>query len=258
MAKDKLMSFLSSSIGNGAVANGGSSSSLSSGAAASTVNAGGVALAAGVGGINGHPAAGSIVTSMGLFHLTNGYHRYDHSIQSAGSPQSAHQSPPPPHPLAAATAAAAASPAAANLDLDLTGVSVNSVAAAGNIPFSHSDYSLHNFSVATTAGGGGSGVTSPASAAAAATAALMSESDMQDLSLEIEKERHEYLEKSKTLQEQLRTLKSEIDELKVDEKVSVLDQLHREQAEQGDTKYSTIQKVKRGSMQSRVAFFEEL
>ncbi len=27
---------------------------------------------------------------------------------------------------------------------------------------------------------------------------------------------------------------------------------------QGDTKYSTIQKVKRGSMQSRVAFFEEL
>ena len=83
-------------------------------------------------------------------------------------------------------------------------------------------------------------------------------SDLQDLSLEIEKERQEYLEKSKHLQEQLKTLKTEIDDLKVDEKVSVLDQLHQEQQESGDNKYSTIQKVKRGSTQSRVAFFEEL
>ncbi len=82
--------------------------------------------------------------------------------------------------------------------------------------------------------------------------------DLQDLSLEIEKERHEYLEKSKHLQEQLKTLKSEIEELKVDDRVSVLDQLHKEQQESGDNKYSTIQKVKRGSTQSRVAFFEEL
>jgi len=58
------------------------------------------------------------------------------------------------------------------------------------------------------------------------------------------------------LQEQLRTLKLDIEELKVED--SALDAYHREQAEQGDTKYSTIQKVKRGSMQSRVAFFEEL
>ena len=85
-----------------------------------------------------------------------------------------------------------------------------------------------------------------------------SNSDLQDLSLEIEKERQEYLEKSKHLQEQLKTLKTEIDDLKVDEKVSVLDQLHQEQQESGDNKYSTIQKVKRGSTQSRVAFFEEL
>ena len=42
----------------------------------------------------------------------------------------------------------------------------------------------------------------------------------------IEKERQEYLEKSKHLQEQLKTLKTEIDDLKVDEKVSVLDQLY--------------------------------
>ena len=87
---------------------------------------------------------------------------------------------------------------------------------------------------------------------------LYSESDLQDLSLEIEKERYEYLEKSKHLHDQLRTLKSEIEELKVDDKVDVMDQLHDEQQEQGETKYSTIQKVKRGSTQSRVAFFEEL
>ncbi|CAB4070018.1 NF2 [Lepeophtheirus salmonis] len=87
---------------------------------------------------------------------------------------------------------------------------------------------------------------------------LMSESDMDQLSLEIERERFEYLEKSKHLQEQLKTLKSEIEELKVDDKTSPLDAIHRELFEQGDNKYSTIQKVKRGSTTSRVAFFEEL
>jgi len=87
---------------------------------------------------------------------------------------------------------------------------------------------------------------------------LMTESDMEALSLEIERERFEYLEKSKHLQDQLHTFKSEIEELKVDDKVTVLDKIHSEQQQQGDTKYSTIQKVKRGSTQSRVAFFEEL
>ena len=38
---------------------------------------------------------------------------------------------------------------------------------------------------------------------------------MEALSLEIERERWQYLEKSKTLQDQLITFKSEIDELKV-------------------------------------------
>jgi len=87
---------------------------------------------------------------------------------------------------------------------------------------------------------------------------LMTENDMEALSLEIERERFEYLEKSKHLQDQLHTFKSEIEDLKVDDKVTVLDKLHTEQQQQGDTKYSTIQKVKRGSTQSRVAFFEEL
>ena len=71
-----------------------------------------------------------------------------------------------------------------------------------------------------------------AAAASASASAFLGESDLQDLSLEIERERSEYLEKSKSLQEQLRTLKNEIEELKLDDRVSVLDQLHREQAEQ--------------------------
>jgi len=87
---------------------------------------------------------------------------------------------------------------------------------------------------------------------------LMTDNDMEALSLEIEKEKYEYLEKSKHLQTQLQTFKSEIDDLKLDEKVTELDKLHSQQQTEGENKYSTIQKVKRGSTSSRVAFFEEL
>jgi len=87
---------------------------------------------------------------------------------------------------------------------------------------------------------------------------LMTENDMEALSLEIERERFQYLEKSKHLQDQLITFKSEIEDLKVEDQLSDLDKLHSEQQTQGENKYSTIQKVKRGSTSSRVAFFEEL
>ena len=85
---------------------------------------------------------------------------------------------------------------------------------------------------------------------------------LQALSLEIEKEKFEYLEKSKHLQDQLQTFKSEIDDLKLDEKVTKddltkvkdgkfkkiaqvtdLDKLHSQQQTEGENKYSTIQKV---------------
>jgi len=87
---------------------------------------------------------------------------------------------------------------------------------------------------------------------------LMTGDDMEALSLEIEREKFEYLEKSKHLQDQLQTFKSEIDDLKLDEKVTELDKIHSQQRNEGENKYSTIQKVKRGSTSSRVAFFEEL
>ena len=66
---------------------------------------------------------------------------------------------------------------------------------------------------------------------------------MEALSLEIEREKFEYLEKSKHLQDQLQTFKSEIDDLKLDEKVTELDKIHSQQKNEGQNKYSTIQKV---------------
>lgn len=68
--------------------------------------------------------------------------------------------------------------------------------------------------------------------------------DVEQLSLEIEKERVEYLEKSKQVQEQLRDLRSEIEELKVEEKATELDNLHDEQVRLGENKYSTLKKVR--------------
>lgn len=87
---------------------------------------------------------------------------------------------------------------------------------------------------------------------------LLAHADVDQLSLEIEKERVEYLEKSKHLQNQLRELRSEIEVLKVGEKQTELDHIHDEQVRLGETKYSTLRRVKSGSTKSRVAFFEEL
>ena len=64
---------------------------------------------------------------------------------------------------------------------------------------------------------------------------------MQALSLEIEKEKYEYLEKSKHLQSQLQTFKSEIDDLKLDEKVG-LNFIGDIQSSQGLLIYSVYQK----------------
>ncbi|KAK9884192.1 hypothetical protein WA026_005145 [Henosepilachna vigintioctopunctata] len=87
---------------------------------------------------------------------------------------------------------------------------------------------------------------------------LLQNADADQLSLEIEKERVDYLEKSKHLQNQLRELRSEIAVLKVGEKQTDFDQLHDEQIKLGENKYSTLKKSKSGSTKSRVAFFEEL
>ena len=87
---------------------------------------------------------------------------------------------------------------------------------------------------------------------------FLADADVSQLSLEIEQENRKYHEQSRNLQEQLQTFRQEIDKLKVDDNLTNMDKLHKEQQDQGNNKYSTIQKVKRGSTQSRVEIFEEL
>ncbi|XP_023965321.1 merlin isoform X6 [Chrysemys picta bellii] len=84
------------------------------------------------------------------------------------------------------------------------------------------------------------------------------DTDMKRLSMEIEKEKVEYMEKSKHLQEQLNELKTEIEALKLKERETALDILHNENADRGNSKHNTIKKLTLQSTKSRVAFFEEL
>ncbi|XP_019741347.1 merlin isoform X1 [Hippocampus comes] len=84
------------------------------------------------------------------------------------------------------------------------------------------------------------------------------DTDMKRLSMEIEKEKVEYMEKSKHLQEQLNELKTEIESLKLKERQTPLDVVHDHNAERGTSKHSTFKKLTLQSTKSRVAFFEEL
>ncbi|XP_047237813.1 NF2, moesin-ezrin-radixin like (MERLIN) tumor suppressor a isoform X2 [Girardinichthys multiradiatus] len=84
------------------------------------------------------------------------------------------------------------------------------------------------------------------------------DTDMKRLSMEIEKEKVEYMEKSKHLQEQLNELKTEIESLKLKERESSLDIIHSQNTEQGTSKHSNFKKLTLQSTKSRVAFFEEL
>lgn len=87
---------------------------------------------------------------------------------------------------------------------------------------------------------------------------LVTDTDVAQLSLEIERERMEYLEKSRFLQEQLQGLKTEIEVLKVEEKLTPFDRLYRDCLLRGENKYETLRKTKSGTTKARVAFFEEL
>jgi merlin len=65
--------------------------------------------------------------------------------------------------------------------------------------------------------------------------------DINDISLEIERERTEMLSKSKQIQSQLKGLRSEIEMLKISE--SEFDRINAEQLKTGDNKYSTLKKA---------------
>lgn len=64
------------------------------------------------------------------------------------------------------------------------------------------------------------------------------------------------MEKSKQVQNKLQLLRSEIELLKIDD--NHFDLISAEQLKTGETKYSTLKKLKSGSTKARVAFFEEL
>lgn len=87
---------------------------------------------------------------------------------------------------------------------------------------------------------------------------LIQETEMEEISREIERERVEYLTKSKQVQNQLRDLRTEIELLKKSDELCPFDLISAEQIRLGETKYSTLKKVKEGSTKARVAFFEEL
>lgn len=84
--------------------------------------------------------------------------------------------------------------------------------------------------------------------------------DVEKLDLEIEKERIEYHEKWRRLQNQLKEMRSELEVLKVEEKLTPLDRIYEENygVKIGQTKYSTLQRTKSGSTKARVSFFEQL
>ncbi|TRY87494.1 hypothetical protein DNTS_035316 [Danionella cerebrum] len=69
------------------------------------------------------------------------------------------------------------------------------------------------------------------------------DTDMKRLSMEIEKEKVEYMEKSKHLQEQLNELKTEIESLKLKERETPLDVLHNDNREKGTSKQSNFKKT---------------
>lgn len=56
----------------------------------------------------------------------------------------------------------------------------------------------------------------------------------------------------------MRTLRSEIELLKIAENQCPLDKISAEQIRSGETKHSTLKKLKSGPTKARVAFFEEL
>lgn len=80
--------------------------------------------------------------------------------------------------------------------------------------------------------------------------------DISDISLEIEKERIEYLAKSKQVQSQLKGLRNEIELLKISE--TEFDKINAEQLRLGENKYSTLKKAIKSSTKHKVAFYEEL
>ncbi|XP_069768174.1 NF2, moesin-ezrin-radixin like (MERLIN) tumor suppressor b isoform X2 [Narcine bancroftii] len=86
------------------------------------------------------------------------------------------------------------------------------------------------------------------------------DTDMKRLSMEIERERVEYMEKSKHLQEQLKELKTEIEALKLEERHANMGIPSTETMEFSDNAYTPLSNLNLQSVtaKTQVAFLEEL
>ncbi|XP_052227279.1 merlin-like isoform X2 [Dreissena polymorpha] len=91
-----------------------------------------------------------------------------------------------------------------------------------------------------------------------ASCELLVNTDMAQLSLELEHEKVEYTEKSRHLQEHLRELKSEIEVLKKEDAEYSLDHLYQASRMFGQNKYSTLRTASSNTTRSRVNMFEDL
>nr|BAF49216.1 Mt-merlin [Molgula tectiformis] len=83
-------------------------------------------------------------------------------------------------------------------------------------------------------------------------------SEMQHLSQEIEKERMEYQAKSKHIEQQLAMLKTEIEGLKVDEKMTPLDHMYTENSLKGAVKYQSLNQAKESTPEQRLQLYNKL
>ena len=84
------------------------------------------------------------------------------------------------------------------------------------------------------------------------------DTDVEKMTQELERESLEHQEKSRNIQNQLMELKSEIQVLKVQDKLTPFDRIHEENTNRGDNKYSTLKKTKSGTTRARVSIYEAL
>lgn len=86
----------------------------------------------------------------------------------------------------------------------------------------------------------------------------MMNNDYSQLTMEIERERMDYIVKSKHVHDQLNELRNEIEVLKIMDRTCPFDDITNDRRQTGENKYSTLRKLRANSTKARVAFFEEL
>lgn len=82
--------------------------------------------------------------------------------------------------------------------------------------------------------------------------------DVEELSKQLVKESQAYQERSKYISDQLSALKTQMDDLKMEDRMTRNDLLHEESIRLGNNKRLALDKSKTGPQKTRIAFYEEL